>query len=84
MSACAPDVLRDPDGTVRGVVATRAVDFYVSERFLLTDAGPIELPLPGKASLQAFVSGQLVFSLEEAWRRGDDRIPLRRAGLARS
>src|SRR5580692_10873777 len=58
-------VLRDPDGTVRGVVATRAVDFYISERFLLTDAGPIKLPLPGKASLQAFVSEQLVFSLEE-------------------
>jgi prolyl oligopeptidase len=59
--------LRDPDGRVRGVVATRAVDFFVSERFLLTDAGPIKLPLPGKASLQAFVSGQLVFSLEEEW-----------------
>jgi prolyl oligopeptidase len=62
--------LRDPDGTVRGVVATRAIDFYVSERFLLTEAGPLKLPLPGKASLQAFVSGQLVFSLEEAWERG--------------
>ncbi len=68
-------VLRDPDGTVRGVVVTRAVDFYVSERFLLTDAGPIKLPLPGKASLQAFVSGQLVFGLEEAWRRGVTTYP---------
>jgi prolyl oligopeptidase len=61
--------LRDPDGTVRGVVVTRAIDFYVGERFLLTDAGPIKLPLPGKASLQALVSGQLVFGLEEAWER---------------
>jgi prolyl oligopeptidase len=68
-------VLRDPDGTVRGVVVTRAVDFYVSERFLLTDAGPIKLPLPGKASLQAFVSGQLVFGLEEAWQRGGTTYP---------
>ena len=59
--------LRDPDGTVRGVVATRAVDFFVGERFLLTENGPIKLPLPGKASLQAFVSGQLVFGLEEKW-----------------
>jgi len=60
--------LRDPDGTLRGVIGTRAVDFYVSERFLLTDGAPIKLPLPGKASLQGFVSGQLVFTLEEAWR----------------
>jgi prolyl oligopeptidase len=67
--------LRDPDGTVRGIVATRSIDFYVSERFLLTEAGPIRLPLPGKASLQAFVSGQLVFSLEEEWARGDTTYP---------
>jgi prolyl oligopeptidase len=68
-------VLRDPDGATRGAVATRAVDFYVSERFLLTDAGPIKLPLPGKASLQAFVSGQMVFSLEEEWSRGGATFP---------
>jgi prolyl oligopeptidase len=68
-------VLRDPDGVVRGVVVTRAVDFYVSERFLLTDGGPLKLPLPGKASLQAFVSGQLVFTLEEAWQRGGKTYP---------
>jgi prolyl oligopeptidase len=68
-------VLRDPDGTVRGVVATRAVDFFVSERFLLTDAGPVKLPLPGKASLQAFVVGQLVFTLEETWERGGTTFP---------
>lgn len=68
-------VLRDRDGTVRGVVMTRAVDFYVSERFLLSEAGPIKLPLPGKASLQSFVSGQLVFSLEEEWRRGGTAYP---------
>jgi prolyl oligopeptidase len=60
-------VLRDHDGIVHGVVVTRAVDFFSSEQFLLTDAGPVKLPVPGKASLQAFVSGQLVFSLEEAW-----------------
>jgi prolyl oligopeptidase len=60
---------------VRGVVAHRAIDFYVSERFLLTDSGPIRLPLPGKSSLQAFVSGQLVFHLEEPWERGSTTYP---------
>ncbi|HWD57211.1 MAG TPA: prolyl oligopeptidase family serine peptidase [Stellaceae bacterium] len=68
-------VLRDPDGAVRGLVATRAVDFFASERFLLGDAGPIRLPLPGRASLQAFVSGQMVFSLEEAWERHGATYP---------
>ena len=68
-------VLRDPDGTVRGVVMHRAIDFYVSERFLLTDAGPIKLPLPGKSSLHGFVSGQLVFHLEEPWERGGTTYP---------
>jgi prolyl oligopeptidase len=63
-------VLRDPDGTVRGVVAHRAIDFYVGERFLLTEQGPLRLPLPGKSSLVAFVSGQMVFTLEEPWERG--------------
>ncbi|HXC30294.1 MAG TPA: prolyl oligopeptidase family serine peptidase [Stellaceae bacterium] len=67
--------LRDPDGAVCGIVATRAIDFYVSERFLLTEAGPVKLPLPGKASLQAFVSGQMVFSLEEEWRRDGQVFP---------
>ena len=68
-------VLRDPDGTERGVVITRAIDFYVSERFLLSDAAPLKFPLPGKASLQAFVSGQLVFSLEEPWERAAETYP---------
>jgi prolyl oligopeptidase len=68
-------VLRDPDGTVRGAIAARAIDFYVTERFLLSDAGPVKLPLPGKASLQAFVSGQMVFTLEEVWERGGTTYP---------
>jgi len=68
-------VLRDHDGVVHGVVVTRAVDFFSGERFLLTDTVPIKLPLPGKASLQAFVSGQLVFSLEEAWDRHNKTYP---------
>jgi prolyl oligopeptidase len=60
-------VLRDSDGTVRGILMIRAIDFYISEWFLLGDRGPIRLPLPGKASLSAFVSGQLIVGLEEPW-----------------
>jgi len=60
-------VLRDPGGTVRGILATRAVDFFDSERFLLTERGPIRVPVPAKSSFQAFVAGQLVFTLEADW-----------------
>jgi prolyl oligopeptidase len=68
-------VLRDPDGGARGVVVIRGVDFFSSELFLLGDSGPIKLPLPGKSSLRAFVAGQLVFTLEEAWRHGEASFP---------
>src|SRR6185312_11308001 len=61
-------VLRGEDGAVRGVVLTRAVDFFISERFLLTDDGPVRLALPGRSSLQGFVSGPRLVTLEEAWR----------------
>lgn len=60
-------VLRDADGELRGVLLTRAVDFFESQRYLLTEGGPVRLALPARSSFQSFVSGQLVFSLEEAW-----------------
>ncbi|HEY1796142.1 MAG TPA: prolyl oligopeptidase family serine peptidase [Stellaceae bacterium] len=68
-------VLRDPDGTVQGIVVDRAVDFFTSERFLLTDAGPVTLPLPGRSGLVAYVSGQLVFGLREKWEHGGTTYP---------
>ncbi|HTZ37136.1 MAG TPA: prolyl oligopeptidase family serine peptidase [Stellaceae bacterium] len=66
--AARADVLRDPDGAARGVLLSRLVDFFVSERFLETDAAPLRLPLPGKTTIRAFVAGQLVFAIEEPWR----------------
>jgi prolyl oligopeptidase len=61
-------VLRDPDGAVCGILVNRQVDFFHSEYFLLTPQGPVRVPLPGRASFRGFVGGQLIFSLEEAWR----------------
>jgi prolyl oligopeptidase len=61
-------VLREPDGRVAGVLVNRQVDFFASERFLMTDAGPLRLALPARATFRGFVAGQLVFSLEEEWR----------------
>ncbi len=60
-------VLRDPDGTVRGVLINRQLNFFESERYLVTPGGPLRLPLPAKSSFRGFVAGQLVFSLEEDW-----------------
>lgn len=68
-------VLRDPDGVVQGVLLTRAVNFFESERYLLAEAGPVRLALPAKSSFQTFLSGQLVFSLEEAWMAGGRVLP---------
>ena len=61
-------VLRDPDGEVRGVLVNRQVNFFESERFLITPQGPVRVPVPAKSSFRGFAAGQLVFSLEEAWR----------------
>ncbi len=60
-------VLRDPDGTVRGILINRRVSFFDSEWHLLGAAGSIRLPVPARSSFRGFVVGQLVFSLEEAW-----------------
>jgi prolyl oligopeptidase len=60
-------VLRDPDGVVRGIGINRQVSFFESERYLLTDHGPLRLPVPLRSSFRAFIAGQLVFSLEQDW-----------------
>jgi prolyl oligopeptidase len=60
-------VLRDPDGTVRGIGINRQINFFESERYLLTGGGPLRLPVPLRSSFRAFIAGQLVFSLEEDW-----------------
>ncbi|HWW27362.1 MAG TPA: prolyl oligopeptidase family protein [Caulobacter sp.] len=59
--------LTDADGKVVAVLANRGVSFFESESYLLTDAGPVRLPLPLKHSIQAYVAGQMVMSLEQDW-----------------
>jgi prolyl oligopeptidase len=61
------NLLRDPDGTLRGVGINRQINFFDSERYLLTARGPLRLPVPLRSSFRAFVAGQLVFSLEQNW-----------------
>ncbi len=71
-----PMVLRDADGVVQAVMISRAVSFFESETYLVTDKGPVRLPFPLKSSIQGLVGGKLVFSVEEDWaaqglRQGD-------------
>ncbi|MFC3079395.1 prolyl oligopeptidase family protein [Phenylobacterium terrae] len=58
-------MLRGEGGTVDAVLVNRGVTFFESEYSLLTEAGPLKLPLPRKASYQAYVDGRAVFTLQE-------------------
>ncbi len=60
-------VLRDGDGAVHGIGAQRAVDFFNSEYSLLTDAGPVKLPLPAKSDVSGIIDGRLLVSVREDW-----------------
>ncbi len=62
-----PIPLHDPDGRLQAVLFSRPLDTFNAEHHLLTDGGPVKLPLPMRATLQGYVDGQVVFSLEENW-----------------
>jgi len=66
-----PMVLRDADGRVAAAIALRAVSFFESEHYLLSEQGPpVKLPLPLKSTVKGLVDGQLVFTLEQDWDAG--------------
>jgi prolyl oligopeptidase len=62
-----PVVLREPDGTVAALMAQRGLDFFNSEHRLITSAGVVKIDLPTKATVQAYVEGQLAVTLEQDW-----------------
>jgi len=64
-----PIPLRDAEGALQAVLVNRAVTFFESEFYLLGDAAPVQLPFPRKTSIQAFVEGQVIFTIEEDWGR---------------
>lgn len=61
-----PLVLRGEGGRADAVIARRGLTFYDSDYMLLGGPEPVRLPLPKKAEYEAYVSGQVVFSLQEA------------------
>lgn len=60
-------VYRDPDGKAQAVTFTRYPSFFETEYHLSTDKGPVRLPFPLKSTVQTYVAGQLVLTLEEDW-----------------
>jgi prolyl oligopeptidase len=63
----APTVLRDRRGE-RVVLIEQAIDFFHTRHLFLTGDGVKETTLPQRSTIQGFVDGQLVLTLEESWR----------------
>ena len=61
-----PNVLRDADGRVQGIVASRPLDTFTAEYYLIGDRTQ-KLPLPLQETLQTFLQGRIIFTLEEDW-----------------
>ena len=64
----APAVYRDVKGK-RVVVLSRGVDFFHTEYAILTDKGVEKTQLPQRSTIQGFVGGDLIVTLEESWTR---------------
>ncbi len=62
-----PFPLYGDDGRLDAMLAMEGLNFFERSIFLLTDTGSVELPFPKKVSLQTYVDGQLVFTIEEDW-----------------
>ncbi|MCG8443844.1 MAG: prolyl oligopeptidase family serine peptidase, partial [Caulobacterales bacterium] len=50
------------------MMAARSITFYDSEQYWLPEGrDPVRLPLPRKSSPQAYIHGELVFTIQEDW-----------------
>ena len=47
--------------------AIRATDFFHSETFILTNAGPKRLVIPEKANMVDMIDGRVIIQSQEAW-----------------
>lgn len=62
-----PSMLNGEAGKVDAVLIQRGLSFFETEFSLWADGKLVRAPLPKKAQYQAYVDGQAVFSLQEAW-----------------
>jgi prolyl oligopeptidase len=66
-NAAGATALHDGDGH-HAMVVGRGVSFFESEISLLTPDGPRRMALPGKASLNGLLNGQIIVTLDEDWK----------------
>jgi prolyl oligopeptidase len=64
-------VLRDADGVAQGLLGYRGLDFFNTERSIQVGGEFKPLALPKRASLQGFLDGQVIFTLESDWEGTD-------------
>ncbi len=62
-----PTVLREPDGEVAAVLINRELNFFNAEHLLVTPKGPVRLALPTKSTIQTYVGGKVIVTLEQDW-----------------
>jgi prolyl oligopeptidase len=62
-----PIVLRDAAGKVQAVAIQRPLDTFNAEYHLVTETGTAKLDLPTKSSLQGYLDGRVLVSLEDNW-----------------
>ncbi|MDB5431912.1 MAG: family peptidase [Caulobacter sp.] len=61
-----PQVLRDGDGA-KVVLFDRGLDFFHSERWMLTPKGPVKLDMPQKGNVRGLLHGSLIITIDEDW-----------------
>jgi len=59
--------LRDADGVVQAEMVDRAVTFFETESYFLTDAGPVRINLPARRSVQGLLHGRLIVTTDQDW-----------------
>ena len=62
--------LRDADGVVQAEMVDRAVTFFETETYFLTDAGPVLINLPARRSVQGLLDGRLIVTTDQDWTDG--------------
>jgi prolyl oligopeptidase len=61
-----PVTLVDGQGH-KAILIIRGTTFFASDKFLVTDRGVIELPLPRKSKIAGLVGGKLIIGINESW-----------------
>ena len=62
-----PVVLREPDGRVAAILVQRPLDTFNAEYHLILNSGSRKLDLPLKSTIQGYVNGRLIVTLEQDW-----------------